>query len=72
MRPPIAACLVLLSGHGAGSASSALVAGDIVASETHNGTLKTILTRSRGRGEVFAGKTLCSFFTEARCRQSPP
>jgi ABC-2 type transport system permease protein len=39
---------------------TALVAGDIVASETHNGTLKTILTRSRERGEVFAGKTLAT------------
>ena len=39
---------------------TALVAGDIVASETHNGTLKTILTRSRGRGEVFAAKTLAT------------
>jgi ABC-2 type transport system permease protein len=39
---------------------TALVAGDIVASESHNGTLKTILTRSRGRGEVFAGKTLAT------------
>jgi ABC-2 type transport system permease protein len=37
---------------------TALVAGDIVASEHHNGTLKTILTRSRERGEVFAGKAL--------------
>jgi ABC-2 type transport system permease protein len=36
---------------------TALVAGDIVASESHNGTLKTILTRSRDRGQVFAGKT---------------
>ena len=35
---------------------TALVAGDIVASESHNGTLKTILTRSRDRGTVFAGK----------------
>ncbi len=35
---------------------TALVAGDIVASESHNGTLKTILTRSRDRGEIFAGK----------------
>src|SRR5262249_13739384 len=34
---------------------TALVAGDIVASESHNGTLKTILTRSRDRGQVFAG-----------------
>jgi ABC-2 type transport system permease protein len=39
---------------------TALVAGDIVASESHNGTLKTILTRSRERGEVFAGKVLAS------------
>jgi ABC-2 type transport system permease protein len=39
---------------------AALVAGDIVASETHNGTLKTILTRSRDRGEVFAGKALAT------------
>ena len=40
---------------------TALVAGDIVASETHNGTLKTILTRSRDRGQVFAGKALAAF-----------
>ena len=40
---------------------AALVAGDIVASETHNGTLKTILTRSRERGEIFAGKALAAF-----------
>src|SRR5205814_3217081 len=39
---------------------TALVAGDIVASETNNGTLKTILTRSRERGEVFVGKVLAS------------
>jgi ABC-2 type transport system permease protein len=39
---------------------TALVAGDIVASETQNGTMKTILTRSRQRGEVFAGKTLAT------------
>jgi ABC-2 type transport system permease protein len=39
---------------------TALVAGDIVAAESHNGTLKTILTRSRERGEVFAGKTLAT------------
>jgi ABC-2 type transport system permease protein len=39
---------------------TALVAGDIVASESHNGTLKTILTRSRERGEVFAGKALAT------------
>ena len=39
---------------------TALVAGDIVASESHHGTLKTILTRSRERGEVFAGKVLAT------------
>ena len=39
---------------------TALVAGDIVASESHNGTLKTILTRSRDRGQVFAGKALAT------------
>jgi ABC-2 type transport system permease protein len=39
---------------------TALVAGDIVAAETHNGTLKTILTRSRERGEIFAAKALAS------------
>jgi ABC-2 type transport system permease protein len=39
---------------------TALVAGDIVASESHNGTLKTILTRSRERGQVFAGKKLAT------------
>jgi ABC-2 type transport system permease protein len=40
---------------------TALVAGDIVAAESHNGTLKTILTRSRNRGEIYAGKVLASF-----------
>src|SRR5437588_5531845 len=39
---------------------TALVAGDIVAAEHQNGTLKTILTRSRERGEVFLGKVLAS------------
>lgn len=39
---------------------TALVAGDIVAAESQNGTLKTILTRSRNRGEVFAGKALAT------------
>src|SRR6476659_9552871 len=39
---------------------TALVAGDIVASETNNGTLKTILTRSLDRGQIFAGKTLAA------------
>ena len=40
---------------------TALVAGDIVASESHNGTLKTILTRSRNRGQIYAGKVLATF-----------
>jgi ABC-2 type transport system permease protein len=35
---------------------TALVAGDIVAAEDQNGTLKTILTRSVERWHVFAGK----------------
>lgn len=39
---------------------TALVAGDVVAAEDANGTLKTILTRSRTRGEVFAGKVLAA------------
>jgi ABC-2 type transport system permease protein len=39
---------------------TALVAGDIVASESQHGTLKTILTRSRERGEVFLGKVFAS------------
>jgi ABC-2 type transport system permease protein len=38
----------------------ALVAGDIVAAESHNGTLKTILTRSRDRGEIYSGKVLAT------------
>lgn len=37
---------------------TALVAGDIFASEDHNGTLKTILTRSVERWQIFAGKAL--------------
>ncbi len=39
---------------------TALVAGDIVASEDANGTLKTILTRSVDRGRIFAGKSLAA------------
>jgi ABC-2 type transport system permease protein len=39
---------------------TALVAGDIFASEDHNGTLKTILTRSLERGQIFTGKTLAA------------
>jgi ABC-2 type transport system permease protein len=38
----------------------ALVAGDIVANEDANGTLKTILTRSVDRGQVFAAKALAA------------
>jgi ABC-2 type transport system permease protein len=40
---------------------TALVAGDIVASEDSGMTLKLILTRSLRRGEILAGKTLASF-----------
>jgi ABC-2 type transport system permease protein len=39
---------------------AALVAGDIFASEDHNGTLKTILTRSLERQQIFAGKSLAA------------
>jgi ABC-2 type transport system permease protein len=39
---------------------TALVAGDIVAAEDHNGTLKTILTRSMERGQIFTGKVLAT------------
>jgi ABC-2 type transport system permease protein len=39
---------------------TALVAGDIVASESHNGTLKTILTRSKERGQIYTGKALAA------------
>jgi ABC-2 type transport system permease protein len=38
----------------------ALVAGDIVAAEDGNGTLKTILTRSVNRDQVFAAKALAA------------
>jgi ABC-2 type transport system permease protein len=40
---------------------TALVAGDIVATEDQNGTLKTILTRSVERWQVFVAKMLASF-----------
>jgi ABC-2 type transport system permease protein len=39
---------------------TALVAGDIIASEDHNGTLKTIFTRSLERGQIFTGKMLAA------------
>jgi ABC-2 type transport system permease protein len=39
---------------------TALVAGDIFASEDHNGTLKTVLTRSLERGQIFGGKALAA------------
>jgi ABC-2 type transport system permease protein len=39
---------------------SALVAGDIVASEDANNTLKMILTRSTGRGTIYAAKALAA------------
>jgi ABC-2 type transport system permease protein len=40
--------------------AATLVAGDIVANEDGNGTLKTILTRSVNRGQVFAAKALAA------------
>jgi ABC-2 type transport system permease protein len=40
---------------------TALVAGDIVASEDRNDTLKSILTRSVERHQIFAGKILATF-----------
>lgn len=40
---------------------TSLVAGDIVASEDNHGTLKTILTRSTERWQIFAGKLLAAF-----------
>ncbi len=39
---------------------ASLVAGDVVAAEDGNGTLKTILTRSMDRGQVFAAKVLAA------------
>jgi ABC-2 type transport system permease protein len=39
---------------------TSLVAGDIIASEDHNGTLKTILTRSLERSQIFGGKFLAA------------
>ena len=39
---------------------TALVAGDIISSEDNHGTLKTILTRSVERRQVFAGKALAA------------
>jgi ABC-2 type transport system permease protein len=39
---------------------TSLVAGDIVASEDNQGTLKTILTRSTERWQIFAGKLLAA------------
>jgi ABC-2 type transport system permease protein len=44
---------------------ASLVAGDIVAAEDGNGTLKTILTRSVDRGQVFAAKVLAAMLYAA-------
>lgn len=41
-------------------ALTSVVAGDMFASEDHFGTWTTILTRSRSRPEIFAGKSLAS------------
>jgi ABC-2 type transport system permease protein len=44
---------------------AALVAGDVVAAEDGNGTLKTILTRSVNRGQVLAAKALAAMLYAA-------
>jgi ABC-2 type transport system permease protein len=44
---------------------ASLVAGDIVANEDGNGTLKTILTRSVDRGQVFAAKAITAMIYAA-------
>jgi ABC-2 type transport system permease protein len=44
---------------------AALVAGDVVANEDGNGTLKTILTRSVDRGQVIAAKTVTALIYAA-------
>jgi ABC-2 type transport system permease protein len=41
-------------------AIAAVVGGDMYSAEDHHGTWKTILTRSRTRGELFAGKYLAA------------
>ncbi|HEY0718632.1 MAG TPA: ABC transporter permease, partial [Streptosporangiaceae bacterium] len=41
-------------------AGAAIVAGDIFSADDHFGTWKTILTRSRTRGELFTGKFLAA------------
>jgi ABC-2 type transport system permease protein len=41
-------------------ALTAVVAGDVFSSEDAHGTWKTILTRSRSKGDVFAGKVLAA------------
>lgn len=41
-------------------ALTSVVAGDMFASEDHFGTWTTVLTRSRSRSEIFAGKTLAA------------
>jgi ABC-2 type transport system permease protein len=41
-------------------ALTGVVAGDIYSADDHHGTWKTILTRSRGRGQLFAGKFLAA------------
>lgn len=39
---------------------TSIVSGDVFSSEDHFGTWKTVLTRSRSRGELFAGKVLAA------------
>ena len=39
---------------------TSVVAGDIFSAEDHHGTWKTVLTRSRSRNQIFAGKTFAA------------
>ncbi|MCU4185290.1 ABC transporter permease [Acidiferrimicrobium sp. IK] len=52
--------VLLWSGQWLLPALTAIVAGDIFSAEDHLGTWKTVLTRSRSRGQVFTGKLLAA------------
>ena len=52
--------VLLWSGQWLLPALTAIVAGDIFSTEDHLGTWKTVLTRSRSRGQVFTGKLLAA------------
>jgi ABC-2 type transport system permease protein len=40
---------------------ASIVGGDVFSAEDRHGTWKTVLTRSRSRGELFAGKVIAAF-----------